>query len=183
MIKTSRKLLILLAAAACGCQATHKTTPMAHKPAATQSDLASVPEVTPRTVAVAPATTPASTAPAEMAVRNNVAADADEATRLRNWPVSTNYYASGQALAGPVYRIQAPPPRSNRWDDVYAEDLFQSMVITPVQMIATPIWMVFTKPNTPVVYHGDTFPPSYNVDNPLPYYETEKVPGIAKMQR
>ncbi len=187
MIKTTPKLLILLALTTGGCQASHKTTPVAHKPAATQNDLAAAPDltppVTPPTVAVAPATTPASTAPAVMPVRNYVAADADQATRMRNWPVSTNYYASGQALAGPVYRIQAPPARSNRWDDVYAEDLFQSIVITPIQMIATPIWMVFTKPNTPIVYHGDTVPPSYNVDNPLPYYETEKVPGTVRMQR
>ena len=186
MKKNTPRLLILLALATGGCQASHKTTAAAHKPAATQSDLASAPEsapVVPPVVAVAPATTPASTAPAVMPLRNNVAADADEATRMRNWPVSTNYYASGAAVAGPVYRIEAPPPRSNRWDDVYAEDLFQTLVLTPVQMVATPIWMIFTKPNTAIVYHGDTFTPSYNVDNPLPYYETEKVPGMVRMQR
>lgn len=189
MIKTTPKLLILLALTTGGCQASHKTTAVAHKPATTQNDLAAAPDLTTpvtlatRTVAVAPATTPASTSPASMPVRNYVAADADEATRMRNWPVSTNYYASGQAVAGPVYRVEAPPPRSKRWDDVYAEDLLQTLVISPIQMLATPIWMVFTKPNTAIVYHGDTFPPSYNVDNPLPYYETEKVPGITKMQR
>jgi hypothetical protein len=115
--------------------------------------------------------------------RNYVAADADLATRLRNWPISTNYYANGSAIAGPVYRIEAPPPRSNRWDDVYAEDFFQSYIITPGQMIATPIWMLFLHPNTPVVYHGETFPPSYNVDNPLPYQPRKDVPGIIQMKR
>jgi hypothetical protein len=191
MIKTTPALFALIALTAGGCQTLHKTAPLAHKPPATQNDLAAAPVVTPPVlpttptshVAVAPATTPASTAPASMPVGNYVAADADLATRLRNWPVSTNYYASGQAIAGPVYRIEAPPPRSNRWDDVYAEDLFQTLIITPVQMGATPVWALLVKPNTPIVYHGDTFPPSYNVDNPLPYYETETVPGMIRMKR
>jgi hypothetical protein len=192
-MKTSSLLMLLVSITACGCQAWHKSSPTAHKPAATQSDLALAPETTPatpptltppepRAVVIAPATTPASTTPAAMPKRNYVAADADEATRLRNWPVSINGYPSGRVIAGPVYRINAPPPRSDRWDDVVAEDLFQT-ALTPIQMLATPFWAIFTPPYTAVEYHGETFPPSYTADNPLPYYENEQVKGIVQMKR
>jgi hypothetical protein len=112
-----------------------------------------------------------------------VAADADEATRLRNWPVSENLYASGHFIAGPVYRINAPPPRSDRISDIVAVELLQTP-ITAVQFVATPIWMLFTPPLTPVEYHGETNPPSYTVDDVLPFYpRTEKTPGTVNMQR
>lgn len=191
-MKTTSLTLFLLSLAIAGCQASHKSAPVAQAPATQESDLSTVPATTPTTlaatspatriVAVAPATTPASTAPADMGPRVYVAADADLATRLRNWPLSVNLYPSGHSIAGPVYRINAPPPRSNRWDDVYAEDLFQTFITIP-QMLATPIWAIFTPPNTRVEYHGESFPPSYTVDNPLPYYENEKVRGIIQMKR
>jgi hypothetical protein len=111
-----------------------------------------------------------------------VAADADEATRFRNWRPVANYYPSGHSISGPVYRIIVPPPRSDRWDDVFATDIFQTVMTIP-QMFGTPFWMVVTPPWTPVEYHGETFPPSYTVDDPLPYYQNEKVPGIAQMKR
>jgi hypothetical protein len=112
-----------------------------------------------------------------------VAADADEAARLRNWPLSQNWYASGNFIAGPTYRINAPPPRSNSTSDVVVEDLFQSVIVVG-QMFATPVWAVFTPPLTKVEYHGEVAPPSYTVDDVLPYYPpNEKVPGIVNMRR
>jgi hypothetical protein len=164
-------------------------------PAPTDTSAAPVPPVTPAApetaaptpvvvapVTPAPATTPASTAPADRGPRVYVAADADDAARFRNWPVVVNQYANGDVLAGPTYRIIAPPPRSDRWDDVYAVDLFQTALTFP-QMVATPVWMLFTPPWTPVVYHGEQYPSSYTVDDPLPYYENEKVPGMLQMKR
>jgi hypothetical protein len=139
---------------------------------------------TPPSVAVtpAPATTPVSTAPVDRGPRIYVAADADDAARFRNWPVVVNQYANGDTLAGPTYRIIAPPPRSDRWDDVYAVDFFQTALTFP-QMVGTPIWMLFTPPWTPAVYHGEQNPSSYTVDDTLPYYENEKVPGMIQMKR
>jgi hypothetical protein len=112
-----------------------------------------------------------------------VAADADEATRLRNWPVSENYYASGHFIAGPVYVINAPPPRSDRISDIVAVELFQTP-ISAFQALITPIWAVFTPPLTPVEYHGEQNPPSYTVDDVTPFYPpNEKVPGTVNMRR
>jgi hypothetical protein len=128
------------------------------------------------------AATPATTLPADMPERRYFAADADAATRMRNWPVSVNEYANGNVFAGPVYRIIAPPPRSNSWSDTYATDWFQTGLTIP-QMLATPVWMLFTPPNTLVEYHGEQYPPSYTVDDPLPYYVNERVPGIYQMKR
>ena len=129
-----------------------------------------------------PATTPVSTAPVDRGPQIYVAADADDATRFRNWPPVVNQYANGDTLAGPTYRIIAPPPRSDRWDDVYAVDLFQTALSFP-QIVGSPFWMLGTPPFTPVVYHGEQFPPSYTVDDPFPYYENEKVPGMIQMKR
>jgi hypothetical protein len=50
-------------------------------------------------------------------------------------------------------------------------------------MFATPFWMIATPPWTPVEYHGEQFPPSYTVNDPLPYYVDEKVPGMVQMKR
>ena len=33
------------------------------------------------------------------------------------------------------------------------------------------------------MYHGEQNPSSYTVDDPLPYYENEKVPGMIQMKR
>jgi hypothetical protein len=134
------------------------------------------------TVVATPATTPATTSPADRGPRIYVAADADDATLLRNWRPVANVYPSGHAIAGPTYRIIAPPPRSNDWTDTYAVDLFQTFLSLP-QMIGTPVWAVVTPPWTPVEYHGEQFPPSYTVDDPLPYYVNEKVPGMIQMKR
>ena len=131
---------------------------------------------------IAPATAPAATGPVERAPRSYVAADADEATLLRNWPVSVNYVPSGHAVAGPVYRVLVPPPRSNGKGDVYVQDLAQTVATIP-QMFATPFWMFVTPPWTPVEYHGDQFPPTYTANDYLPYYVDEKVPGIVQMKR
>jgi hypothetical protein len=132
--------------------------------------------------APAPSTLPATTEPADRGPRIYVAADADDATLLRNWQPVVNPYANGNVIAGPTYRIIAPPPRSNRWDDVYAVDLFQTVLTIP-QMIGTPLWAFVTPPLTPVEYHGEEFPPSYTVDDAFPYYVDEKVPGMIQMKR
>jgi hypothetical protein len=131
---------------------------------------------------IAPATAPVSAGPVDRAPRSYVAADADDATLLRNWPVAVNTYPSGHVIAGPVYRIMAPPARSNSTSDVYATDLFQTVLTVP-QMIATPFWMFATPPWTTVEYHGDQFPPSYTVNDPLPYYIDERVPGVLQLKR
>jgi hypothetical protein len=155
-------------------------TPVA--PTAPETPVTPAPVVVVTPAATGPATTPASTAPADRGPWVYAAADADDATRFRNWPISVNQYANGDVLAGPTYRIIAPPPRSDRWDDVYAVDFFQTALTFP-QMVATPIWMFVTPPWTPVVYHGEQYPSSYTVDDPLPYYENEKVPGMIQMKR
>jgi hypothetical protein len=199
-------LLAPLAVLAAGCQIGHKHTAgeeivMSSKdgapveepvtrPATTIVAVATAPVVTSPatgpTVVATPATTPATTAattsPADRGPRIYVAADADDATLLRNWRPVANYYPSGHAIAGPTYRIIAPPPRTNHWTDTYAVDLFQTVLTLP-QMIGTPIWAIVTPPWTPVEYHGEQFPPSYTVDDPLPYYVNEKVPGIIQMKR
>lgn len=132
---------------------------------------------------IAPATAPMPTLrDLPLPARLNVAADADVATRVRNWPLAVNTYPSGHTIAGPVYRIMPPPPRSNSTSDVVAEDVFQTLLSAP-QMIITPVWMFFDNPLTPVEYHGEQFPPSYTVNDPLPYYVNEKVPGIIQMTR
>lgn len=159
---------------------TSATAPAPGTPAAPVTPEPAPVAVTPPTPS--PATTPASTAPADRGARVYVAADADDAARFRNWPVVVNQYANGDVLAGPTYRIIAPPPRSDRWDDVYAVDFFQTALTFP-QMVATPFWMLVTPPFTPVAYHGEQYPPSYTVDDPLPYYENEKVPGMIQMKR
>jgi hypothetical protein len=147
---------------------------------------ATAPATVPTTVAsttTGPATSPlAATSPVDRGPRIYVAADADDATLLRNWPTSVNYYPSGHVIAGPVYRIIAPPPRSDKVDDVLAVEWYQSVLAVP-QMLATPFWMINTPPLTPVEYHGEVFPPSYTVDDPLPYYVNEKVPGILELKR
>ncbi|MDB5323969.1 MAG: hypothetical protein JWN40_5600 [Phycisphaerales bacterium] len=161
------------------------TAPTPPPPAPSDTAAAPAPTVTePAPVAVtpAPATTPVSTAPIDRTPPMYVAADADEAARFRNWPPVVNQYANGDVVAGPAYRITAPPPRSDRWDDVYAVDLFETALSFP-QIVGTPIWMLITPPWTPVVYHGEQYPPSYTVDDPLPYYENEKVPGMIQMKR
>jgi hypothetical protein len=158
-------------------------TSAAAAPAPAVTEPAPVPTPAPVAVApTAPATTPVSTAPVDRGPQGYVAADADDATRMRNWPLTVNLYANGDTLAGPTYRIIAPPPRSDRWDDVYAVDLFQTALTFP-QMVATPFWMLVTPPFTPVVYHGEQYPPSYTVDDPTPYYVNEKVPGMIQMKR
>jgi len=119
---------------------------------------------------------------ADRGPRVYVAADADDATLFRNWQPVVNAYPSGNVLAGPVYRISPPPPRSDRWNDVFAIDIFQTVLSFP-QMVATPFWMICTRPLTPVEYHGEQYPPSYTVDDPLPYYVDEKVPGMIQMKR
>ena len=161
-------------------------------PDAAQPAPAPAPTPAPTPVAVAPAPAPApSTLPATVPTtmesadrgpRIYVAADADDATLLRNWHPVVNQYANGNIIAGPVYRINAPEPRSDRWDDVYAVDLFQTVLTVP-QMFGTPFWAFFTPPLTPVEYHGEEFPPSYTVDDPYPYYVDEKVPGTIQMKR
>jgi len=180
---------MVLVAVGAGCQSSHKPAPIARTHATTQSDLSSATApsepVTPpatRIATVAPATIPVATRAVAVSLGNYVAADADEATRARNWPVSVNYYPSGHGIAGPVYRIIPPHPRSNKLDDIYVSEFFASMLTIP-QMLATPFWAIYTRPNTPVEYHGDTIPPSYNVDRPLPYYENENVPGMFDMTR
>lgn len=185
-----KKTLLTLAATAAvgllvGCQS-HKAPAVTTNDAAAPTD--AVASTAPTTVATTtgPATTPATTTSAYTSVdrgpRIFVAADADDATLLRNWKPTVNYYASGRVIAGPVYRITAPPPRSDKWDDVLAVDLYQTVLAAP-QMIATPFWMINTPPLTPVEYHGEVFPPSYTVDDPLPYYVNEKVPGILELKR
>jgi hypothetical protein len=188
-------ITVSLGALAAGCQMGHHRTPgeqivmatppQPAEPAPAPADATPPTTPAPAPVAVAPAapaTTPASTAPADRGPRLHVAADADEAARFRNWPVVVNQYSNGNVIAGPAYRITAPPPRSNRWDDVYAVDLFETVLSFP-QIVGTPIWMLGTPPWTPVEYHGEEFPPSYTVDDPFPYYENEKVPGTIQMKR
>jgi hypothetical protein len=201
------KIHALLIAAAlvmtsAGCQWRNRTAGemviTAEAPAAAQAD-APVGDVTP----LNPAPVTPTTAPKEIITASGpttvttttvrppttfltpvyVAADADEATRLRNWPLSENLYASGHFIAGPVYRINAPPPRSDRISDIVAVELLQTP-IAAVQMIVTPIWAIFTPPLTPIEYHGEQNPPSYTVDDVTPFYpRTEKTPGIVNMQR
>jgi hypothetical protein len=193
------KTFVLLAsiAALAGCQHAHKPAPMAQATPAETENL--TPATSPTTVAVAtapvlaptpsasataagPATTPATTSPADRGPRIYVAADADDATLFRNWKPSVNFYPSGHAIAGPVYRIIPPPPRSNSTSDVVAVDLFDTVLAiagqvgAPIGMLMVPVW-------TPVEYHGEQFPPSYTVNDPLPYYVDEKVPGIIQMKR
>jgi hypothetical protein len=137
----------------------------------------------PSTIASTPSTTPAArSSPAERGPRLYVAADADEATRIRNWRPVTNYYPTGNVIAGPTYRIEVPPPRTNRASDIYLMDLAQTFMVVP-QSLATPFWMFITPPNTPVEYHGEVYPPSYTVDDPYPYYQNEKVPGVLELTR
>jgi hypothetical protein len=157
------------------------TTAPAPEPAPTP-DVKPAPTPEPVAVVPSPATIPASTAPAQPSPRRYTAADADAATQFRNWPITTNEYANGNVFAGPVYRVIAPPPRSNRPKDTYATDFFQTFLTVP-QMFATPVWMLFTPPGQTVEYHGDQFPPSYTVDDATPYYVDEKVPGIFRMTR
>jgi hypothetical protein len=180
-----KKALTLLAAAAllAGCQS-RKAPPVAQAEAA-PVDAVVTPATAPTTVAsttTGPATTPATTSPADRGPRIYVAADADDATLLRNWPISVNYYPTGRTVAGPVYRINAPPPRSNTTGDVLAVEWYQTVLAVP-QFLATPFWMLATPPLTPVEYHGEVFPPSYTVNDPLPYYVNEKVPGTVDLKR
>ncbi|HEY7116033.1 MAG TPA: hypothetical protein VH475_05585 [Tepidisphaeraceae bacterium] len=189
------KTFVLLAsiAALTGCQHAHKPAPVAQASPAETENLA--PSTGPTTVAVAtapvlapsaaagPATTPvAATAPADAGPHVYVAADADDATLRRNWKPSVNFYPSGHAIAGPVYRMIPPPPRSNSLDDVVTVDLFDTVLAIAGQ-VGTPIGMLIVPPWTPVEYHGEQFPPSYTVNDPLPYYVDEKVPGIIQMKR
>ena len=153
-----------------------------------------LPATTPTTVAVAttksivtaPSTRPATTSTAiiqTLPVRRVVMADdADQATKLRGWNNVVATYANGNVIAGPVYRLNPPPPRSQNLDDVVAIELYSTFLAFP-QMLATPIWMFQTRPDAKIEYHGDEIPPSYNVDQALPYYETEKVPGIVDLKR
>ncbi len=163
--------------AAAAPDATAPTTP-----APTAAPVPAPVERAPVAVIAAPATTAASTAPADRGVRVYVAADADDAARFRNWPPVVNQYSNGNVIAGPVYRITPPPSRSSRWDDTYAVDFFQTGLSIP-QMMGTPFWMLGTPPWTAVEYHGEEFPASYTVDDPFPYYENEKVPGMIQMKR
>lgn len=186
-----KKTLLILAAATAlaGCQSRKAPAPVAAEAETAPLDTtttATAPATTPTTVAstitTGPATTPATTSPVDRGPRIYVAADADDATLLRNWRTSVNYYPSGRVIAGPTYRIMAPPPRSNKVDDVLAVEWYQTFLTVP-QMLATPFWMIGTPPLTPVEYHGEVFPPSYTVDDPLPYYVNEKVPGMLELKR
>jgi hypothetical protein len=186
MKKTLLTLAATAAALLAGCQS-HKAPPATAD--ASSSPVDALASTAPTTVATTLATTGPATTPAtapyatvDRGPRIYVAADADDATLLRNWKPTVNYYASGRVIAGPVYRIIAPPPRSDKVDDVLAVDWYQTILTVP-QMIATPFWMINTPPLTPVEYHGEVFPPSYTVDDPLPYYVNEKVPGILELKR
>ena len=188
MTKTLLTLAALAVASLAGCQS-HKAPPVTvtDEPSSTDAVVSTAPTTVATTLATTttttgPATTPMTYTTVDRGPRIYVAADADDATVLRNWKPTVNYYASGHVIAGPVYRITAPPPRSDRWDDVLAVDWYQTVLTVP-QMIATPFWMINTPPLTPVEYHGEVFPPSYTVDDPLPHYVNEKVPGILELKR
>ena len=151
-------------------------TPTAPAPTV-REPVATAPVTTAPVVTTSPATRSATTL-AVRGTRVHVAADADEAARLRNWPVSVSYYANGNVVAGPTYRfVPAPPKTTNWWDEVLLHESATTALSLP-QMVATPIWMLFTSPFKKVEYHGEEVPPSYTVDEKVPYYENEKVPGI-----
>jgi hypothetical protein len=138
------------------------------------------------TTALAPVLTPATTGAATATMTPTrrrptgvfAAADADEATRLRNWPISVAYYGNGNVIAGPVYRFIPAEPKSDKyWDRVLLHEGATTALFLP-QTLITPFWFLITPPWRSIEYHGEEVPPSYTVDEKVPYYETEKVPGI-----
>ena len=145
-------------------------------PAPVPATVPATTRATAATTTVAPTRTP--TTLVTRGTRIHVAADADDAARLRNWPVSVVYYSSGNTVAGPVYRFIPAEPKTNNWWDAVLLHESATTALTVPQFIATPIWMLFTSPWKKIEYHGEEVPPSYTVDEKVPYYTNEKVPGI-----
>lgn len=175
--------IVLLGFLAAGCQSSktagEKMIVDAHANAPTPREAATQ-------LATAP-TTSLSTQPATLAAPatarvNAQAPGADPATHVRNWNQSIAYYANGNVVAGPLYRIDPAPPATNSSKDVTLNEALRSALVVP-QLVATPFWIFVTPPNTAVEYHGDEFPPSYTLTDPLPYYVDEKVPGMVKLTK
>lgn len=140
---------------------------------------------------LAPATTMAatglSTQPTTLAATAPVAAvrlapGADDAARLRNWNATVAYYANGNVIAGPVYRLTPAPPKTEGYWDVASNEALQTAAAAG-QLAVTPLWVFVTPPWTAVEYHGEEYPPSYSLNDPLPYYVDEKVPGSVKLTK
>jgi hypothetical protein len=124
----------------------------------------------------------AATGPTSRPERIWVTADADTATRMRNWKPAVSYYASGNTIAGPVYRILPPEPRTRGTDDImWMEGYTDALAIGG--LVLAPVWMLFTPPLTPVEYSGVEFPPSYTLTEPRPDDGARKVPGMIQLRR
>ena len=111
----------------------------------------------------------------------NLAPGADQAALLRGWNPVVTHYQNGNVIAGPAYRLSPPPAASNRQVDTTAVDLYATVLAVP-QFFATPIWMCFTPPLTEVQVHGEEFPPSYTLDDPIDT-SREKSLGMIKLTR
>jgi hypothetical protein len=170
-------------------QAESTATPPAPAPAPPTRTVTVATAPTTRTTAPAPATTtatptmPATSITIEPASRSGrragvyVAADADNATRLRDWPISVVYYQNGNVIAGPVYRWIPAEPKTDRYGDLIFHEAATTALSLP-QFLAAPLWMFITPPWRAIEYHGEEVPPSYTVDEKVPYYKKEKVPAI-----
>lgn len=178
----------LLAAMGIGCQTTARSSgEKMIEEARAQGPVSTAPT----TVRSAPATTVAanglSTQPTTLAatapaVAVRLAPGADEASRVRSWNPTVSYYANGNVIAGPVYRLTPAPPKTEGYWDVASNEALQT-VAAAGQLAVTPLWVFVTPPWTAVEYHGEEYPPSYSLNDPLPYYVDEKVAGSVKLKK
>ena len=79
--------------------------------------------------------------------------------------------------AGPAYRWIPAEPKTDKYGDFLLHES-ATTGLAAGQVILTPLWMLVTPPWRAVEYHGEQIPPSYTVDERVPYYVREKVPGI-----
>jgi hypothetical protein len=94
---------------------------------------------------------------------NNTPLVIDEAMQIRNAEPSTSYYATGAAVAGGTGYLwqthETIPDGYRRYTDV---------PVCLANFLALPVGVFVESPWEKVVYRGETVPPSYTAQPPLP---------------
>jgi hypothetical protein len=94
---------------------------------------------------------------------NNPPTVIDQATQLRNYDQSTSWYATGASVSGGTGYLwqthETIPPENHRFIDV---------PVALVNMISMPVGIFIEAPWEKQVERGESVPPSYTAQPPLP---------------
>jgi hypothetical protein len=101
--------------------------------------------------------------PAVISPVNNPPMAIDQATQIRNYDQSTSYYASGAAVAGGTGYLwqthETIPDGYRRYTDV---------PVAAANIVSMPVGIFIESPWEKQLYRGESVPPTYTAQPPLP---------------